>query len=107
MKYLLSILVVIICCSCSLDLANGMLAYDTGDTRLGMARTSIVTGDGYKRTDVLVDTKGPVGARVSDDKVVLIHQILSATPGTFTREYLIGLDKDQLQRLVALVEREQ
>ncbi len=58
------LLVVIICCSCSLNLANGMLAYDTGDTRLGMARTSIVTGDGYKRTDVLVDRKGPVGARV-------------------------------------------
>lgn len=50
-----------LCCSCSLNLANGMLAYDSKETRLGFARTSAVNPDGSRESSIIFDTKGAVG----------------------------------------------
>ena len=60
----------VMCCSCSLNVANGMLSYDSKDTRLGFARSSSVSSDGQKESSIIFDTKGAVGDSIAGEMSV-------------------------------------
>lgn len=101
-------LVTILCCSCSLNVANGMLAYDTGDTRLGFARVnSINEKTGARETSILMDTKGSVrlDKQVEDEKIVLIYTIMKSAPNMFDRDYLLTQEINDLRQLEQLIKK--
>jgi len=96
-----------ICCSCSLNVANGMLAYDTGDTRLGFARINSVNEKGDRETSILMDTRGSVrlDKQSEDEKIVLIYNIMKSAPNMFDRDYLLTQEIVQLRNLSVLIEK--
>jgi len=104
---ILAALVTPICCSCSLNVANGMLAYDTGDTRVSWARTMSKDAKGDKVTSSIFDTRGSVNLvqPAVDEKIVLIYDIMKSAPGMFERSYLLTQEVEQLRKVLAMIEK--
>ena len=100
--------ILILCTGCSLNVLNGALAYDTGDTRLGYGRATTFDQHGNKTVKTVLDTKGAVNPftdNAPDEKIVLIYGVMKAAPNMFTREYLMTQDLQQLRNLIGMINK--
>jgi hypothetical protein len=109
MRTIIIILITPLLCSCSLNVANGMLAYESGDTQVGAAKHSIVnTKTGEKESRYILNTRGAVNLTdrgVSDEKIIKIYEIRKASPDTFDRDYLASLDMTRLEKILKAIEK--
>jgi hypothetical protein len=113
MKHLILILLVLpLCISCehSLNVANGMLTHSYKNDQFN--------GIDFAKVSERVDRKGEIrksswsldtsdDEQISDQRVILINQILTEAPGVFSRDYLRTLPAEDLRRIFGVLLRKE
>ena len=105
MRTLGALLVVAVCTGCSLNAGNGLLIYESGDTRVKASRYNVKNADDSRTTFMSLDTKAD-SESIPDAKIILIHQIMSTAQGVFDRDYLRTLDEPSLERILKAVKND-